>query len=380
MASNHLIRLGFPGFKVTTIALASQLSPASEGVYHVRYHKMTRHNPLHNEYLNSTPLLSRLQRVMVEQLEYVVGECGLTLGVPIESRVKTWSSISEKLERKGLAPTSLSEISDLVGIRIIFLFQRDLDIFHMTLGRTFELLSAEDTSERLSDAQFGYKSRHYMINLPNAWEGIPSFNGLTGQRVEVQVRTLAQHIWATASHKLQYKHEDSVPPPIRRSIYRVSALLETVDLELARVLDDRDKYVQAQAAFGAADKRLDVTILESVLDEILPANNKDSELEEYSDLLVDLQRFGVESRAQLRSLLTEYLEPILLADAAEVRSRHESGGGYDDDDTEHSGERVINRLSRGVFFTHIGLARQALCEKFGDEEVRQWHMELKDDA
>ena len=341
---------------------------------------MTRHGPLHNEYIDSGPMLSRLQRVMVDQLEHVVEACGLTLGVPIESRVKTWNSIAEKLERKGLTPKNLRQITDLVGIRIIFLFQRDLDIFHTTLGGTFELLSAEDTSERLSDAQFGYKSRHYMIKLPESWEAIPSCNGLTRQRVEVQVRTLAQHIWAAASHKLQYKHEDSVPPPLRRSIYRVSALLETVDLELARVLDDRDKYVQAQSGVVAVDKKLDVTILEKVLDDILPASNKDSELEEYSDLLLDLQNFGVESHTQLRSLLTEYLEPVLLADKNEVRSRRDNDGEHDDDDSEQSGERLIKRLSRGVFFTHVGLARQALCEKFGDNEVRDWLMSLKGDA
>jgi ppGpp synthetase/RelA/SpoT-type nucleotidyltranferase len=33
--------------------------------------------------------------------------------------------------------------------------------------------------------------------------------GLGGLRAEVQVRTTAQHIWAAASHKLQYKHEES---------------------------------------------------------------------------------------------------------------------------------------------------------------------------
>lgn len=341
---------------------------------------MTRHGTLYTEYLNCTPVLSRLQRVMVEQLEHVVVSCGLTLGVPIESRVKTWNSIAEKLERKQLAPRNLGEIGDLVGIRIIFLFQRDLEKFHTTLSTTFDLLSAEDTSERLTDAQFGYKSRHYIINLPKAWELIPSFNGLTEQRVEVQVRTLAQHIWAAASHKLQYKHEESVPPPLRRTIYRVSALLETVDLELARVLDDRDKYVQAQASLGAADQKLDVTILEAVLDEILPTKSKDSELEEYSDLLADLQHFGVESRGQLRSLLSEYLEQIMLADGNEVRSKRDGDGDYNDDDSEGSGERVTKRISRGVFFTHVGLARQALCEKFGDEEVRDWLMSLQSDA
>lgn len=59
---------------------------------------------------------------------------------------------------------------------------------------------------------------------------------MSGLKAEVQVRTVTQHVWAAASHVLQYKQEASVPLPVRRSIYRVSALLETVDLEFERVL------------------------------------------------------------------------------------------------------------------------------------------------
>jgi ppGpp synthetase/RelA/SpoT-type nucleotidyltranferase len=80
-------------------------------------------------------------------------------------------------------------------------------------------------------------------------EGAPtgSYGALAYFRMvfELQLRTLAQHIWAVASHKLQYKREASVPVPIRRSINRVSALLEMVDLEFDRVLLEREQYVPA---------------------------------------------------------------------------------------------------------------------------------------
>lgn len=316
------------------------------------------------------PSLVRLQRAMAEQLDHLVTSCRLTLGVPIESRIKAWDSITEKLERKRARPKSLNEIEDLLGLRAIFLFQRDLETFHNSISSTFKILSAEDTSERLTDAQFGYKSRHYILTMPEAWAEIPSLQGLTGRKVEVQVRTLAQHIWAAASHKLQYKHEESVPLPLRRSIYRVSALLETVDLEFSRVLEERDEYIRTQLERAMAHDTLDVNIVEAILDDVLPAKSKDDGAEDYSELLVDLQHFHIDTRVALQTLLSEHLDAILHADAREVRNK--LGGDEEEDYDEEPGERLSDRLTRGVFYTHVGLTRQALGEQFGEENVREW--------
>lgn len=308
---------------------------------------------------------------MVEQLEQLVISYGLTFGVPIESRIKSWDSIEEKLERKRLKPKSLSDFDDLLGLRVIFLFQRDLEPFHNAISETFKITSVEDTSLRLADAQFGYKSRHYLASLPHEWEQIPSFKGLTKLGVEIQVRTLAQHIWAAAAHKLQYKHEGGVPLPLRRSIYRVSALLETVDLEFTRVLRERDDYVRTQAATAAEADKLDVTIVEAVLDEMLPAKSKDAGGEDYSDLLVDLERFNISTRGALKSLLAEQLEAIMRADANEVRSKVGDNDNVADDLNDH-GEHVVDRLARGVYFTHVGLARRALSERYESNTVQEW--------
>lgn len=332
---------------------------------------MKSQSALHEDYAALLPSLGRLEKVMIEQLDHLVMSCGLTLGVPIESRVKSWESIAEKIDRKRLRHKSLGGIDDLVGLRVIFLFQRDLDPFHAEITKIFSILSTEDTSHRLADAQFGYKSQHYVLRIPHTWDGIPSFKGLTKLKIELQVRTLAQHIWATASHKLQYKREDSVPLPIRRSIYRVSALLETVDLEFTRVLKERDDYIQRQAVNAEENDSLNVDVLEAILDEQLPSKNKDTESEDYADLLVDLQHFGINTRGALRTLLTKHKSSVLRSDAREIDQRR-SDDEEEEDAPEEPGERLADRLARNVFFTHVGLAREALCKEFGSETVHDW--------
>lgn len=330
---------------------------------------MTRESSLKLDHQDLVPKLNRLKEAMIQQLDALVRDCDLTLGVPIESRVKTWESIEEKLERKGMTPKELEEVEDLLGLRVIFLFQRDLDPFHGKIKEIFNVMSEENTSDRLDDAQFGYHSRHYILTMPEGWNGVPSLNGLTGQKIELQVRTLAQHIWAAASHKLQYKHEQSVPAPLRRSIYRVSALLETVDLEFIRVLDNLKEYREAQDTQAADDDELNVTLVEMILDELLPPGNKDTGAEDYFSLLVDLQQFEIKSRKNLINLLQESMLNIMQHEREEVTKRQSSPHFHYID---REGESTQDRINRGVFFSHAGLAREALREKFGSEIVREW--------
>jgi ppGpp synthetase/RelA/SpoT-type nucleotidyltranferase len=329
---------------------------------------MAKLSTLQNQYLALAPGASRLKVALTEQLTHILATHQISLGVPLESRVKAWSSIAEKIERKARRLTSVDELDDLVGIRLILLFQRDVDLIHRLIGETFLVLSAEDTASRLTEKQFGYKSHHYIVRIPEAWEKVPSFAGLQSYKVEIQLRTLSQHIWAAASHKLQYKHEESVPLPLRRAIYRVSALLETVDLEFTRVLDDRDTYIADQAATQHFEEKLNVDSVQALLTQLLPAENLDiDDQENYADVLIDLLHFNIDTSPKLRDLLTEHKVAILEKDTEEARSRE-----ADEADDEDGRERLNQRLERGVFFTHVGLTRQALCERFGDEEVLAW--------
>jgi putative GTP pyrophosphokinase len=302
----------------------------------------------------------KFQAALVEQLADLLTSESVALGVPIESRVKTWPSIEEKIKAKGYKLESITDLTDLVGIRLILLFLRDIDTVDRLIRTTFDVLESENTSSRLTETQFGYQSRHYAIKLPKSWAEVPSFKNLLHLKAEIQVRTLAQHIWAAASHKLQYKHEETIPPPLRRTIHRVSALLETVDLEFERVLADRQAYVASAVSSPDSQERLNVDIVQSILDEMLPQANKDDEIEDYADLIPDLQAFEINTADDLRHLINRNLKKVLELDAKTASLRRNDPG------------ENAERLARGVFFTHVGLARTAVSEEFGEEALRDW--------
>lgn len=318
-------------------------------------------NALRNQHADGVSRFERLRHSAVAQISELLQLNDVSLGVPIESRVKTWSSIEEKIQRKELELKDVQDLHDLVGIRIILLFRSDLEKVVRLIADTFEIVSTEDAGQRLGDSEFGYQSQHIVAKIPKAWLLVPSFSSLDDLYLEFQVRTLAQHIWAAVSHKLQYKNQESVPPPIRRAINRASALLETVDLEFERVLDARRHYVETTLKKSEASAPLNVDSLALVLSDELPEGNK-KEDEPYSDLLYDLSELSITTAPQLRNLLQKHKEYVLKRESEAVAKKL----------AEPSAQgSALARLERGVFLTHVGLVRTALRKEFGSVKVDQ---------
>jgi putative GTP pyrophosphokinase len=313
---------------------------------------------LEDEFKNAAPLAKRFADELTRQVQELLRANSLPLSIPIQQRVKTWDSLSEKLERKELLLKSVRDLDDLVGLRLIMEFKRDALKVCELIEQNFKVLQNYDTSDRLKTDQFGYSSKHLVVELADSWLAVPTLSQMKGWRAEIQVRTTAQHIWAAASHTLQYKHEESVPDPVRRAIHRVSALLETVDLEFERVLEQRESY-RSEGGQVASDTTLNVDLLENLLDSLLPKPNKRTP-EDYAELLQDLAHFEIKDRKRLTELIEKHLPAALVEDGQRV------------DKLRQQPERIPlestrSRVDSGVFYTHAGLVRRCARLEFGGE-------------
>lgn len=312
--------------------------------------------------------LQSIARSFSEEVSHQIGrlleQANVVLGFPIQHRVKEWDSISEKFERVPLSINSLKELQDLVGLRIILLFKRDVDKVCDLISRNFSIVREYDTQERLKEDQFGYSSIHFVVELQQGWLAVPTMAEMGGLRAEIQVRSLAQHIWAEASHSLQYKQKEGVPSSVLRGIYRVSALLETVDLEFSRVLNDRDAY-RSELNVSEKEEALNVDNLEKILETLLPSANKSGD-EDYADLLEDLSFFGIMTQEDLTNLINGHLKGILEEDKLTVANFLKQ--------FEKTGSVPSERIKSGVFYTHAGLTRNALGLEFGEK----WQQYIRD--
>ena len=145
----------------------------------------------------------------------------------IEARAKELDSLIDKFGRHP-DYQRLSDSEDLCGVRIITFYLKDVDVVRRMLKDEFEILKEEDRRAIQPEA-FGYQSVHIIARLPERRRQLTEYSAFADFKIEFQVRTVLQHAWGVISHALDYKTEGDVPAEVRRTLFRVAALLETGD-------------------------------------------------------------------------------------------------------------------------------------------------------
>lgn len=158
----------------------------------------------------------------------------------ITDRVKSVESLKEKLSRKRY-DSPREEVTDLAGVRVVCLFQPDVEAVAMVIDRVFDVIHTEDKREVLGSDRMGYQGIHKIVRLDRSFRGA-RYDDLAQLVCEVQVRTVVQDAWATISHNLVYKSEASTPALIQRSINNVASLLEIAQEVFDSVRERRRQY------------------------------------------------------------------------------------------------------------------------------------------
>ena len=134
----------------------------------------------------------------------------------------------------------LLEITDQIGIRVITYVQSDVDAVAELLDDQVVVHDDRDLGrETASEGRFGYASRHLLIALDAAREGLPAYDNLLGRRAQVQIRTVLQHAWAEFEHDIRYKGTipDEHVPDFDRRFTLAAGLLELADREFSTIRD-----------------------------------------------------------------------------------------------------------------------------------------------
>jgi len=333
----------------------------------------------HEEYTQLRPLLESFEEHGFRRLSELLATENLELSVPLHTRIKDLSSVLEKIQRKGLS--NLLELSDLVGFRLVVTYRRHLEHACQIVETAFRIDGREEVENRLGPGEFGYASIHFTVRAADDWRDKSGGRLPTKLRAEVQVRTLAQHLWAHTSHDLQYKNETLIPSEMRRSMNRAAALLELVDLEFERVLQEREDYGRASARLDGTSGQLDETAMEAALSTLWPTVPRLPE-EDYQFLLHTLQKHGISDLGRLAEIIRlrrvrvldysrRYVERFLrdidrhgLTDGRLTVERP----GVVKTSSQISPEMVA-ALREGHFFGHVALTCIALDLEFGTGEM-----------
>lgn len=258
------------------------------------------------EYSHTVDSLEQLKSELKKQLIKLVEGTGAKLGFPIHGRIKSLDSIIKKNDSNSFSiKKSIKELQDLVGFRIILIFKRDVEKIINLLHENLKIINQYDTQSRLGNNQFGYSSIHIIASIPISWHEVPSFEGLGDFAVEIQIRTLAQHTWAESSHSLYYKNQYDISSNIERSVSRVSALLETVDSEFEKLVDQREDFIRK-----ISNDQINPTNLELILSSNMPKIFRTGS-EKYEEVVKILEKKGFTKKLMLENLVKKYLEKAI---------------------------------------------------------------------
>ncbi len=265
---------------------------------------------IRTRYEAERPTYEQLAKTAADKLRHEGTRQGV--GYRVEHRAKDVQSL---LKKALFGKTKYTKIIDRAGVRLVLRSVDEIDAVDRVIRSAFKVHKQFDATDRLDDKEFGYGGIHYYLEFAD-----PPEQSLSGLQFECQVHTRAQALWAALSHDLVYKGSGSGPH--LRSLHRLAALLELVDLEVVRVQDEAATSPEQTAVKVAlvlesfyllvGKERHDPEITASLVPKLLPLMGTDDAdawssdfvafMNEFADRLAGIyERYSTDSRNVIMS-------------------------------------------------------------------------------
>ena len=244
----------------------------------------------------------------------------------IESRIKSLPSYLDKVYRLVSSNNKTADnFDDLLGIRLITYYIEDIQLVSDLIETKFRIHSrnSEYTTRNRAPNQFGYSSIHYKLSLSPSSLNSDKLAKFQHIIFEIQVRTVAQHTWATIDHKIRYKTADKIPSDIEREIFQLSALFELADSQFlaiknklhARAEKELLKYKQGDLTAKINSLTLEYFLQthQTIIQKLINAANKigfnetiiQNDPNSILYLLKLFQRLGINSMGELENIINQ---------------------------------------------------------------------------
>jgi|ERR1035441_5432887 ppGpp synthetase/RelA/SpoT-type nucleotidyltranferase len=194
---------------------------------------MTNLEEARTNWLREQPAFGEFAARLRDVLRVEVRRAGIL--AEVTSRAKEMDSLIKKLIRK--PEHTYESLGDKAGLRVIVRYKHEIAPVLQLAEKVFARGEPENTSDRLKPDTFGYLSVHAAVRLLPGDEKISIFPP-DRFSAELQVRTMAQHLWAEMAHDRVYKYDDLIEPLpklLQRRIYILAGVVELADEEFNRV-------------------------------------------------------------------------------------------------------------------------------------------------
>jgi ppGpp synthetase/RelA/SpoT-type nucleotidyltranferase len=180
----------------------------------------------------------------------------LDMVTKVEGRVKDREECIKKFHRKYQDKLEVDEqpyeikafISDMIGIRIVCMYEDQIAGLADILQKNFKILTVTDKIASMEGAEdsFGYKSLHMDLVLNDEMALLPQYQPFANCSFEVQIRSLIQDAWSVLDQQIKYKK--SIPSALKRRINSLSALFEIAGREFMEIRNATAELIQQEKA------------------------------------------------------------------------------------------------------------------------------------
>ncbi|MEJ2200040.1 MAG: (p)ppGpp synthetase [Desulfuromonadaceae bacterium] len=212
-------------------------------------------------YDNNRPLFDKTKNGYIRALDSLIKQSNVGEVTKIEGRVKNKEECIKKFQRKYQSQLEADEkpyeikdfISDLIGIRIVCLYEDQIGVVSEVLRDHFKIIDVTDKIAAIESTEdlFGYKGLHMDLALSEEMRSLPKYQAFADQPFEVQIRSLIQDAWSVLDHKIKYKK--SIPNDLKRRINVLSALFEMADREFKEIRNATMELIQQATVAPISD-------------------------------------------------------------------------------------------------------------------------------
>lgn len=207
-------------------------------------------------YTDNLTALEGAKSSFLSLVQALVSHDGTVVLSKLEGRVKEREECIEKfnnkyrtrLESEGTPYEIADHITDLIGLRMVCLYEDEIDKLKQIIGKHLEVIEITDKIATMESTEglFGYKGLHLDVRLDDKRRELPEYLGHAGRRFELQIRTIIQDSWSVLDHKIKYKK--SIPNQLKRRINTLAALFELADHEFLQIRNSTSEQLQREEA------------------------------------------------------------------------------------------------------------------------------------
>jgi len=151
------------------------------------------------------------------------------------SRLKKFTSIADKLERKNLPMTieNIEEnLNDIAGIRVVCAFSDDVYMLANAFLAQDDITLIQKKDYIANPKPNGYRSLHLIVSVP-----IFLAKEKRVMKAEIQLRTIAMDSWASLEHQLRYKKDFEFTEHMANELLHCAKLSAELDARMDALRD-----------------------------------------------------------------------------------------------------------------------------------------------